>query len=395
MKKGIPVVSIGLLILFLFIPFLAVQLICLFILAVFLLSYVYAYHTRYNLVITRKQDWIALYRYQKADIEFEIENKGFLPLFSLAVIDSAGGLYAGGKDRFLITLRAKERKLVHYEARGYRRGKYLLGPVKVSGMDPLGLFSWEDLHKIMCQVVIYPAIHTVTLSHLSGLPGGSIVAGNKVYEDVTRFKSLREYTPGDEPRRIHWKASARLGSLFSKDFLPTLYYPILLVLNLNTGEYAFRHRYRSAERAIEVAGSLAVAGIGAGQSVGLLSNGVIDENDQYTASPFGRTGSHGMVLLEKLACINPVSSREGTVFELVRMNAIPFGTRLIYIGPPLDTERITFLLTLKRGNTTVELYYLAWGQRKTDTLIYHNIPVHLVPEYGEISGEKIINSAAV
>jgi uncharacterized protein (DUF58 family) len=394
-KKGVLVVSIGLLLLFLFIPFLAVQLICLFVLAVFLLSYIYAYHTRYNLVIKRKQEWIAVYRYQKVDIEFEIENKGFLPLFSLAVIDSAGGLYAGGKERFLITLRARDRKLVHYEARGYRRGKYILGPVKLSGADPLGLFSWEDLHKIKCQVIIYPAIHTITLSHLSGLPGGSIVAGNKVYEDVTRFKSLREYTPGDEPRRIHWKASARLGSLFSKDFLPTLYYPILLVLNLNTGEYAFRHRYRSAERAIEVAASLIVAGIGAGQSVGLLSNGVIDESDRYTASPFGRTGSHGMVLLEKLACIKPVSSREGAVFELVRMNALPYGTRLIYIGPPLEAESITFLLTLKRGNTTVELYYLGWGQHKPDQMVYHTIPVHLVPEYGEISGEKIFNSAAV
>lgn len=395
MKKGIVAISIGLLLLFLFIPFLAVQLICLFVLSVFLLSYIYAYHTRYNLVVKRKQDWIALYRYQKAAIEFEIENKGFLPLFSLAIIDSAGGLYTGGKERFLITLRAKDRKLVHYEARGYRRGKYLLGPVKLSGMDPLGLFSWEDLHEIMCQVIIYPAIHAITLSHLSGLPGGSIVAGNKVYEDVTRFKSLREYTPGDEPRRIHWKASARLGSLFSKEFLPTLYYPILLVLNLNAGEYAFRHRYRSAERAIEVTASLAVAGIGAGQSVGLISNGVVDENDQYTALPFGRTGSHGMVLLEKLACIQPVSDRAGTVFELVRMNALPFGTRLIYIGPPLEAEGISFLLTLKRGNTTVELYYLAWGQRKTNEMMYHTITVHLVPEYGEISGEKIISSAAI
>ena len=395
MRKGVLVVSIGLLLLLLFIPFLAVQLMCLFVLSVFLLSYIYAYHTRYNLVVKRKQEWIALYRYQKANIEFEIENKGFLPVFSLAVIDSAGGLYTGGKERFLITLRAKERKRVHYEARGYRRGKYLLGPVKLSGMDPIGLFSWEYLHKTMCQVIIYPAIHTMTLSHLSGLPGGSIVAGNNVYEDVTRFKSLREYTPGDEPRRIHWKASARLGSLFSKNFLPTLYYPILLVLNLNTEEYAFRHRYRSAECAIEVAGSLAVAGIGAGQSVGLISNGVVEEQDHYTATPFGRRGSHGMVLLEKLACIQPISNKAVTVSELVRMNALPFGTRLIYIGPPLKADGIGFLLTIKRGNTTVELYYLAWGQRKTDIMMYHTIPVHLVPEYGEISGEKIISSAAV
>ncbi|MCR4418586.1 MAG: DUF58 domain-containing protein [Clostridia bacterium] len=61
------------------------------------------------------------------------------------------------------------------------------------------------------------------------------------------FADYREYTPGDEPRRIDWKAYARLRRLYVREFLDDRRDTSLLVLDLSAsmdwGEVAHKGRY--------------------------------------------------------------------------------------------------------------------------------------------------------
>lgn len=96
-----------------------------------------------------------------------------------------------------------------------RRGRLRPGRSRLSTEWPLGLFSvWSWLHPRV-ETVAYPLArdHGFPLPPTGG-PGqrGRAVAGD---ED---FAGLRDYRPGDPPRRIAWKALARTGELQTKAF---------------------------------------------------------------------------------------------------------------------------------------------------------------------------------
>jgi uncharacterized protein (DUF58 family) len=87
--------------------------------------------------------------------------------------------------------------------------------------------------------------------------------------DVT-FHTLREYAPGDDRRHVHWKTSARVGTLMVRQFIDTRRSHLGLVLSGNTADYADGAEY---ELAISALGSLGLAALGDGQEVTAVSAG--------------------------------------------------------------------------------------------------------------------------
>lgn len=373
------------LLLFLFIPFYAVQLISLTVIGIISSAYLYAFHVRSHVKVTRAWTRSVAYRFQSISMQLCLENTGFLPVISLSLIDSCGELFSAHSERFIVQLKPKQRKTLTYNLKGYRRGEYTLGPVRMQAADPLGLFPWEERVPASGKVIIYPRVYPIRLRHRSGLPYGNLYADNRIYEDVTRYRSLRDYMPGDNPRRINWKASARLGKLFSMEYLPTMYYSVLLLLDLNSGDYSFRHRYRIMERAIETAASISLAAVEAGQDVALLSNGKISDEDRYIYLPSGNTINHGTMILETLARISPWATSVQCVPDLLKEFPLSFGTRIMYIGPPLADEQLEFLATIRTGNRTIELYYLGWGLEERHQEELFAFYTRFIPEYGDIT----------
>ncbi len=96
-----------------------------------------------------------------------------------------------------------------------RRGRLRPGRSRLATEWPLGLFRvWSWLHPGIGTVVYPPAYdHGFPLPE-TGLSGrrGRAAAGD---ED---FDGLRDYRPGDSPRRIAWKALARTDELQTKTF---------------------------------------------------------------------------------------------------------------------------------------------------------------------------------
>ncbi|ONH51700.1 hypothetical protein CcI49_35490 [Frankia sp. CcI49] len=94
-----------------------------------------------------------------------------------------------------------------------RRGVLRIGPVGLVTTDPLGLFSRYESLGGQAQLPVHPAavplapLPSARSSSPDGLPVDSRVEGG-----VT-FHALREYTPGDDLRHVHWRSSARAGTL--------------------------------------------------------------------------------------------------------------------------------------------------------------------------------------
>lgn len=113
----------------------------------------------------------------------------------------------------LRTLPAGSRRTIGVPLPTDRRGVLRIGPVGLLTTDPLGLFSRYESLGGHAQLPVHPAavplapLPSARSSSPDGLPVDSRVEGG-----VT-FHALREYAPGDDLRHVHWRSSARAGTL--------------------------------------------------------------------------------------------------------------------------------------------------------------------------------------
>lgn len=88
--------------------------------------------------------------------------------------------------------------------------------------------------------------------------------------DGMDFESLRDYLPGDDPRRVDWRATARRGRLVVRQFQHERNHTVLIAVDssrLMGGDVDGRHKL---DHAIDAALALAYAALAAGDRVGML-----------------------------------------------------------------------------------------------------------------------------
>ncbi|AFG36394.1 DUF58 domain-containing protein [Spirochaeta africana] len=351
----------GLLILFLlvylFTPVAVIQWFAATGLCMLLLGYLYVRSILASLRIHRRQMSIKTYRNQRTPVTLVVENHSRLPIPLLAVIDVAGSLHSDGMNRHVLSLRPRERRSFTYHVKNNNRGRYLLGPIELRLADPLGFFSRKVVVPLSGEVIVYPELNRLDTLIKDGVPSGTMRVKNPLYEDVTRFRSLREYINGDEMRRINWKASARVGKLHVSQYTPTISFTGLICLNLNSEDYAQRGRYHAGERAVQVAAALVRHNLDRSQPVGMITNGHLpDARVLKGFIPPGTADEHGVKLLEFLSCVE-FSTQAPSVMSMLR-GRIESGTVVQYVGPRLSDDDLLRLAAEIGQATQVELYYL-------------------------------------
>jgi len=99
------------------------------------------------------------------------------------------------------------------------RGRYQLGPIRLSTSDPFGLFPMERDLSPTTNVVIYPLTFDI---HQFALPVGILPGGDalrrRTHHVTTNAAGVRDYAPGDSFSRIHWRSSAKRDRLIVKEF---------------------------------------------------------------------------------------------------------------------------------------------------------------------------------
>ncbi|MCR2816355.1 DUF58 domain-containing protein [Microbacterium jiangjiandongii] len=158
-----------------------------------------------------------------------------------------------------------------------RRAVLTVGPVSAVRGDPLGVFQRVQAWSDPLELFVHP--HTVGLGGMSagflrdleGLPTRDLS------RDDVSFHALREYAPGDDRRHVHWRSSARTGTLMVRQFEDTRRSHIVVTLSRNAGEYADPDEF---ELAVSAAGSVAVQALRDDRDVSVLSQ---DESLPTTA----------------------------------------------------------------------------------------------------------------
>lgn len=349
------------------------------------LSFAYSRSVHAGLEIDREESSLRAYQHQVVTVRIRIRNTSPLPIPHLVVTDNPGSLYTGEDNSRLMSLRGRERAELVYNIRGMNRGAYRMGPITVRYADPLGLYPVAETIMKETRLVVYPRIYPVELPVHRGLPAGNITTTSRIYEDPTRYRSVREYVPGDEIRRINWKASARLGELHSTEWLPTINVPVMILLNLTASTYEQRNRYHHTERTIDAAASLVHHLANRGQEVGLVTTGLI-KGAPERIMPFVRVGAgmaHAVGILETLAQLETNELDEDPVERFLERGAISYGTRLFYLGAPLHPESVAALVSSMGDRSLLRLYYTDEGVANWTDLSIESVRVYRITEHGD------------
>jgi uncharacterized protein (DUF58 family) len=115
----------------------------------------------------------------------------------------------------------QDRKRVRWEGTSPVRGKYLFRSVDVITRSPFGLLERRVTLPRFGHLIVYPTVGQLTRRwHLIQRQVSETRRGQRHDRSAQQqeYHGLREYRPGDSPRWIHWRTSARVGKPMVKEF---------------------------------------------------------------------------------------------------------------------------------------------------------------------------------
>lgn len=229
-----------------------------------------------------------------------------------------------------------------YEGIVPARGRYALGPLKVTTRFPLGLVRRTVVHSIDDEIIVYPRIGQLTHAwkeRLQSTYHGSRPVKRQQGLMEGDFHALRDYRHGDSQRWIHWRTTARRGMPMVRQFERQRHHDLALLLNLWVPESYVSTDLESVELAVSFAATvvsdmcqrgqsqmlLGTAGAGVTITRGPASRGLFTEAMEHLAAVSAGTGDNlGNLLAEALEQVPPhcdvvlVSTREIVLADLER-----------------------------------------------------------------------------
>ena len=114
------------------------------------------------------------------------------------------------------------------------RGVHRFDVVHVSAGDLLGRTIGAEERSMPANLIVRPRlVATTALDARHDWRGERATRTGRV-DDPSRFAGVRPYTPGDPVRRLHWRATARLGQPVVKRFDPAREREVVVVLDIET-----------------------------------------------------------------------------------------------------------------------------------------------------------------
>jgi uncharacterized protein (DUF58 family) len=140
-----------------------------------------------------------------------------------------------------------------------RRGWLRYRPALVSSRFPLGLFSVTYETAAPAETLVHPREGRVSAALLARLRGATPAAGRAVARrtGIDHFHGLREWREGDDPRRIHWRTTARRGQRTFMEWRDEETRRVTVVLGASPGRGP--EADRRFERAVSVVATVARA----------------------------------------------------------------------------------------------------------------------------------------
>ncbi|RME49823.1 MAG: DUF58 domain-containing protein, partial [Deltaproteobacteria bacterium] len=238
-------------------------------------------------------------------VRIELANeKRLFPSYSLRITEETSRRRKEkeqGPWAYCLQLPPRRQVTLFYEQRVERRGVHSLPPVALQTAFPFGFFRKSRFFPMKTEVLAYPPLGEVTQAVLERLDRSvSEQGGNRNALSEENFFGIREYRPGDNPRWIHWKSTARRQREMVKEFEREDREKVMLYLHSVVPPSEASAPPVALERAISLTATLACHFQAAGHPVGLAT---------FTPEPIllppATTQEHLEEILTTLALLEP------------------------------------------------------------------------------------------
>jgi uncharacterized protein (DUF58 family) len=249
-----------------------------------------------------------------------------------------------------------------YRLQCRRRGAYKLGPLIARWGDPLGLTQREMVLVPEFELLIHPSIEVVSdrplTRHFEDPPIRPPVS--KPWPSGLEFYGMREYSPGDDLRRIVWRAFAKTGTLMVREAEQGITDQISIILDTNRAFHSREETSESFEAAVRVCASLGVKHLSEGYSVAVMTNeGPLTRKLRGPGSP--------MQMLDACARVEPGRKTLADAMMQLVMNPRRDAHNIL-ITPRLRREDAAQLKLLINKGASVLVVALVWDQESEETL---------------------------
>lgn len=135
--------------------------------------------------------------------------------------------------KHIITLATQATETLTYTLHPLKRGKYMFGALRIKHKSALGLLWITQKLDKEHAVKVYPdlvRLRQIQVRYTLSAQSGEL-RHNRVGTDGTEFAGLRAYVPGDDIKRMDWRATARLDNPITRTFSLEVDQPLLILLD--------------------------------------------------------------------------------------------------------------------------------------------------------------------
>lgn len=243
-----------------------------------------------------------------------------------------------------------------------RRGAYKLGPLVARWGDPIGLTQREMVLVPEFELLIHPNIENVSDRPLTRQFEDPPIRPpvSKPWPSGLEFYGMREYKPGDDLRRIVWRAFAKTNVLMVREAEQGITDQITVILDTNRAYHSKEETSESFEAGVRVAASLAVKHLTEGYAVS------VETNDGPLTKKLRGPGSQISVLD---ACARLEIGKQPISKAIMRLVTDPRrDAHNILVTPRLKPEDAAQLRLLINKGVSVLVVALMWDEHASETL---------------------------
>ena len=256
-----------------------------------------------------------------------------------------------------------------YRFTARRRGVFQVGPLVAEWSDPFGLTRKRAVLAAAETVIVHPAYEGVNdrVSSREWEDPPERPPQSRPWPSGFEFYGMRDYVPGDDPRRINWLASARSHSAdgseryLVRESEQGITDRVRLLLDSDITHHAPGTDSETFERAVRVAASLGVKHLEDGLAVTLESNGA-------RLAQALRGTRNRIALLDRLAEVQPGKAPLSGCLDRLFLDP-QRNTHNVLITPHIDDGTARRIKVMLSRGTAMLVVLVMWEE--TDPAAVH------------------------
>jgi uncharacterized protein (DUF58 family) len=302
---------------------------------------------RHELEVTRTASPPRVAAGHPVTVTVEVANRG-RGAAPLLLLEDRVPVELSGRGRFAIQgIEPGGTRSDSYEVRPSRRGRYEIGPMTISYVDPFGLASRSAEAASTAAFLVRPRVETLALPRDLGERRSLAVSALRqpTGSSGEDFYTLREYVEGDDLKRIHWPSTAKRNRYMIRQEETPWHTRATVVFDDSAAHHGGYGEGSSFERTVEAAASLADLYHRTGYSYRLAGA-------HNPGLPSARGADHVQRCMDLLATIDTTPAARPDDAVLARLAEIEGGTSaegaLIFVGGSLRGEVAIALTRCRR-----------------------------------------------